>query len=97
MARVLDFRLWWSLLNHGYRAPVSTSDSPQRVAALPRPDGLDMYDGMWVAVADGEVVAAAETSHKLALELHGMDHRKRRQVVIEYVRPTTDSYIVGAG
>jgi len=33
----------------------------------------------------------------LALRLHDMDHRKRRRVVIEYVRPTTDSYIVGAG
>jgi hypothetical protein len=48
-------------------------------------------------VADGNVVAAAESSHQLALRLHDMDHRKRRQVVIEYVRPTTDSYIVGAG
>jgi hypothetical protein len=45
----------------------------------------------------GPVVAAAETSHSLALKLHDMDHRKRRRVVVEYVRPTTDSYIVGAG
>lgn len=73
------------------------SESPRRVAALPRPEGLDRFEGMWVAVSNGDVVAAAESSHKLALRLHDMDHRKRRGVVIEYVRPTTDSYIVGAG
>lgn len=98
MAFVQDIRLWWSKLNTGYREHMSSrSESPQRVAALPRPEGLDRFDGMWVAVADGDVVAAAESSHKLALQLHDMDHRRRRKVVIEYVRPTTDSYIVGAG
>lgn len=98
MARFVDVRLWWSRLTTGYRASMSSAPEPLRhVAALPRPEGLDRFEGMWVAVADGEVVAAAESSHKLALQLHGMDHRKRRRVVIEYVRPTTDSYIVGAG
>jgi hypothetical protein len=98
MAHFDDVRLWWSRLTTGYRAPMSReSESPRSVAALPRPEGLDRFEGMWVAVADGNVVAAAESSHQLALRLHDMDHRKRRQVVIEYVRPTTDSYIVGAG
>jgi hypothetical protein len=27
------------------------------------------YPGMWVAVRDGEVIAARETPHRLALEL----------------------------
>ena len=98
MARSGDLRPWWSRLRPGYRALMSSdTEPPRRVAALPRPAGLDRFEGMWVAVADGEVVAVAETSHKLAIRLHGMDHRKRRRVVIEYVRPTTDSYIVGAG
>jgi hypothetical protein len=68
-----------------------------QVAPLPRPAMLDRFEGMWVAVAGGEVVAAAETSHQLALQLHEMDHRKRQNVVVEFVRPTTDSYIVGVG
>jgi hypothetical protein len=58
---------------------------------------LENFAGMWVAVVDDEVVAAAATSHALALQLYQMDHRKRRRAVVEYVRPTTDAYIVGAG
>jgi len=53
--------------------------------------------GKWVGVIDDEVVAAAETSHQLALKLHDMDHRRRQRVVVEYVRPNADTYIVGVG
>ena len=66
-------------------------------APLRRLASLDGYAGMWVAVADGEVVAAAKTSHQLALNLHNMDHRRRARTVIEYVRPAAESYIVGVG
>lgn len=69
----------------------------RRIAPVPRPDVIERFAGMWVAVLDGDVVAAEPTSHALAMRLHGMDHRKRRRVVVEYVRPTTDSYIVGVG
>jgi hypothetical protein len=68
-----------------------------RVAPLPRPSELDQYAGLWVAVVDGMVVAAEETSHRLALTLDRMDHRKRRRAVVEYVHPTADSYIVFTG
>ena len=46
---------------------------------------------------DGEVIQAAATSHELALQLHDMDHRRRARVVVEYVRPASDAYIVGVG
>lgn len=69
----------------------------RKVAPVPRPEMLERYAGMWVAVIDDEVVAAEQTSHALALTLHGMDHRKRRKAIVEFVRPATDSYIVGAG
>ncbi len=68
-----------------------------RVAPSPRLPELERFEGSWVAVVDGKVVAAAPTSHELALRLHDMDRSQRQRVVIEYVRPTTDSYIVGAG
>jgi hypothetical protein len=71
--------------------------STRRVAPEPRPAELDGFDGKWVAVAGGVVIAAADTSHNLALQLHQMDHRRRERVVVEYVRPASDSYIVGVG
>lgn len=75
----------------------SQNRQTRTVAPLRRPASLDVYAGMWVAVADGEVVAAAKTSHQLALNLHDMDHRRRERTVIEYVRPAAESYIVGVG
>lgn len=66
-------------------------------APVPRPANLDAFVGMWVVVVDGEVVAAEPTSRDLAYRLHQMDHRKRARAVMEYVRPTSDAYIVGVG
>jgi hypothetical protein len=58
---------------------------------------LEDFVGMWVAIIDDKVEAAERTSHALALRLHEMDHRKRRRAVVEFVRPATDAYIIGAG
>lgn len=67
------------------------------MAPVPRPPRLDDYAGMWVATIGDEIVAAAYTSHELAIQLHNMDHRKRARVVTEFVRPDSDAYIVGVG
>jgi hypothetical protein len=73
-------------------------DAPRpRLAPEPRSPGLSKFEGLWVAVIGDEVVAAEKSSHALALKLHEMDHRRRSRAVVEYVRPTGDSYIVGAG
>ena len=68
-----------------------------RFRPLPRPAELDAYVGCWVAVLDGKVITAAPTSHQLAVKLHDMDHRKRQRAVLEFVRPVSDAFIVGAG
>jgi hypothetical protein len=68
-----------------------------RVSPLPHATAIDDFPDMWVAVMDGEVIAAEPTSHRLAITLHDMDHRRRRNVVVQYVRPIGDSYIVGVG
>lgn len=81
----------------GYVPRVDPSARSPRIAAVPRLAALDQYEGLWVAVLEGEVVMAEQTSHALALKLHDMDHVKRNNVVVEFVRPTGDSYIVGAG
>jgi hypothetical protein len=74
-----------------------TVNDPRRVAPTPRVDGIEEFEGKWVAVLDGEVVAAEPTSRALAARLRTMDHRRRREAVVQYVRPTSDSYIVGVG
>lgn len=80
-----------------YRGRMRSGQVAGHVAALPRPSSLDQYEGLWVALVGDQVVAAANSSHALAMDLHKMDHRKRAKAVVEYVRPTGDSYIVGVG
>ena len=88
--------LWAKRCARGYRRGMPRT--PDRgIRPLPRPANLALYEGLWVAVLDEEVVAAEPTSHRLALKLHGMDHRKRSRVSVEFVRPASDSYIVGLG
>ena len=74
-----------------------TAEDPRRVAPVRWAPELNEFEGMWVAVYRGEVIQAAPSSRELAERLHQMDHRKRRESVVEYVRPSTDSYIVGVG
>lgn len=89
---------WAQSLVGGYRRSMSIeSAGTRKVAPVARPAEFAMYEGLWVAVVDGKVEAAEETSHRLALKLHGMDLRKRRRAVVEYVRPTGDTYIIGVG
>jgi hypothetical protein len=89
----------WSakVLSRYRRAMGGAAPEAPRVAPLPRATELDRFEGMWVAVIDGQVQAAEHSSQKLAMRLHQMDHRKRRRAVVEFVRPTTDSYIIGVG
>ena len=68
-----------------------------KIAPVPRPSKLDEFEGMWVAVANGEVVAVGRTSDELALRLLAVDVRRSRDAVVEYVRPGSDAYIVGVG
>lgn len=72
-------------------------DRRRGVAPIPRPDSLHGLDGKWVALVGDKVIAAAETSHQLALHLHSMDAHLTSRAVVEYVRPGGDAYIVGVG
>lgn len=83
---------WWRRRRR-YRAEMR----PAHFKPEPRPSNLDGLEGKWVAVENGRVIQAAETSHELAVQLHAMDHRRRRRVVVEFVRPDSDSFIVGVG
>ena len=91
-----EFRRWVTARLQGYRRGMPGSSSA-RVAPIPRIADLDRFSGMWVAVVGTEVVAAELTSHRLAMKLREMDHRRRQHATVEFVRPSTDSYIVGVG
>lgn len=88
---------WLTQLGRRYGESVAQDEAHERVRPVPRPAELDRFEGMWVAVIDGEVAVAELTSHKLALKLRDMDHRRRQRATIEYVRPRSDAYIVGVG
>ena len=88
---------WLGRRLEGYGHDMEPLSKRRRIAPVPRPEVLARYEGSWVAVVDGEVVAAAPTSHTLAVNLHELSDQKRARAVVEFVRPTSDSYIVGVG
>ncbi len=88
-------RRWLDRLRPRYREGVPAQR--EVVPAVPRPAEFDRYENLWVALIDGVVAAAEETSHKLAMKLYDMDPKRRERAIVEFVRPTSDSYIVGAG
>lgn len=55
------------------------------------------YEGKWVALVGDVVAASADTSGNLAVALDQLDPGERERAVVQFVRPTSDSFIVGAG
>ena len=62
----------------------------------PRPENLDIYENCWVALKNGEIVAAAPTSQELACEIRRLGS-KASGCTMQFVRPSADAYIVGVG
>lgn len=63
---------------------------------VPRPASLEPFVGMWVALKDDQVLAAAKTSRELVYEVHKLGDRGRGAVV-QYVSPPSSSFMVGVG
>jgi len=73
---------------------LARSSGPQQPE--PRLAGLDAFEGMWVAVLDGEVIAAAPTSRALVYEVRKLGPRGDGAVA-QYVRGIETSFMVGVG
>jgi Family of unknown function (DUF5678) len=59
---------------------------------------LDNYFGLWVAVKDGKVIAAASTSLELVDALHKLRPvGAGRGAVAQYVSEPTDQIVIGVG
>ena len=79
-----------------YLEPVPIGRSHGRIAPQPFLEAKAPFEGMWVAVHNGKVVAAEHSSRELVFRLQKMGPSVS-DAVIEYVRPASDGYIVGVG
>jgi hypothetical protein len=76
--------------------PIARS-AGRSVPPVPHLEELDRWTSHWVAVKDGKVIAASESSRDLAYQLRKLGSRARGAVT-EYVRPDSDdTYVVGGG
>jgi len=69
---------------------------PSRLEPERRLAALEGWEGKWVAVKDGEVIAAAHNSRDLVPELVAMGERGRGAVA-QYVPPESEVIVIGVG
>lgn len=91
---MVRFDLWRSKARGDYRRRMASHREPMEpVRRLPE---LDRWEGLWVAVKDGHVVAAADTSANLVVEVHKLG-AKGRGAVAQFVPPRSDVIAIGVG
>jgi len=69
---------------------------PQREEPERRPAALDGWEGYWVALKDGEVIAAAHNSRDLVPQLHELGP-KATGAVAQYVPHRSATITIGVG
>lgn len=70
--------------------------SSRRLGRVRQPSDLRTYAGSWVAIKDGQVVAAAPTSLDLVAEVKKLGVAGESSVA-QYVAPHDDAIIIGVG
>lgn len=78
------------------RSGYSRGMSPRNVEPIRRDSGLDRWIGMWIAVKDGEVVAAAHNSNELVKMVIEMGP-SGTGAVAQFVPRRQDSIVIGVG
>lgn len=78
------------------RSGYSRAMSPRKVEPIRRDPKLDHWVGMWIAVKDGEVIAAAHNSNELVRMVIEMGP-KGAGAVAQFVPQRQDSIIIGVG
>jgi hypothetical protein len=78
------------------RSGYSRGMSPRNVVPIRRDPELDRWVGMWIAVKDGEVVAAAYNSGELVRKVIEMGP-KAEGAVAQFVPQRQDSIVIGVG
>lgn len=80
--------------NYGHGMGLARSGGP--LAPVRRPADLDNFEGKWVAVRDGEVIAVADTSRALVYEVRKLGSWGEGAVA-QFVSPPESSFMVGVG
>ena len=88
--------LWRVLSPLAYFRGMGTRRDRRRVEPERALPGLDRWSGMWVAVKDGKVVAAAHNSRDLVPMVRDLGEAGRGAVA-QFVPPHTDEIVVGVG
>lgn len=91
-------RFFWRVVRRSrYRDDMAQpSSGPDPVTPERRLPALDQWMGMWVAVKDGKVIAAAHNSRDLVPKLQEMGEAGRGAVA-QYVPYPSDSIVIGVG
>jgi hypothetical protein len=88
--------LWRVLSPLAYFRGMATRHGRRRVEPERALPGLEQWSGMWVAVKDGKVVAAAHNSRDLVPMVRELGEAGKGAVA-QFVPPHTDEIVVGVG
>jgi hypothetical protein len=89
-------RLWRVVWRLAYRCGMGPRRRERRVEPEKALPGLDRWSGMWVAVKDGKVIAAAHNSRELVPMVRKLGEAGRGAVA-QFVPPHTDEIVIGLG
>jgi len=84
------------VLQAGRYACGMSNRRPRRVSPERRPEGIDSWAGMWVAVKDGAVIAAAHNSRDLVPMVRSQGPAGEGAVA-QFVPHRTDDIMIGVG
>jgi hypothetical protein len=79
-----------------YSGGMGIRRKPKRVEVERRPEGIDDWAGMWVAVKDGKVIAAAHNSRDLVPEVRSKGE-SGRGAIAQFVPHHSDHIMIGVG
>lgn len=85
--------LWWVSEDLRYGCGMAR---PERLAPEPQPADLTRWAGCWVALKNGEVIAAAHNARELVPQLHEMGS-SADGAVARYVPRPSDAIVIGVG
>jgi hypothetical protein len=89
-------RSWRVAWRVAYRRGMRFGRRTRRVEPERALPGLDQWSGMWIAVKDGKVIAAAHNSRDLVPMVRQLGEAGRGAVA-QFVPPHTDEIVIGVG